>query len=305
MLLRRSSAEVALLVTVAIWSLNFSAVKAGVTAMEPLVFAVVRFSLGAATTVALVRWREGPLRFARADLPALLVAAFFGITLNQLCFVLGLAVTSASNTALLVGTIPIWTALVAVGLRHERLSTHHWLGLAGGLAGVALVVAGTQAPAVAPGAVSLPLLGELLALGTAASWGVYSVLIRPLMARYSAMRLSSFMMTAGTLALVPLAVPGLLRFDPAAVPAEAWLALLYATFLSVTLTNILYFTAIARVGASRAALYTYLEPFLGVLFAVALLSERVSLLQLTGGVVIVAAIAFARPRQVSIAEPGM
>jgi drug/metabolite transporter (DMT)-like permease len=73
----------------------------------------------------------------------------------------------------------------------------------------------------------------------------------------------------------------------------------------VSLTNILYFTAIHRVGASRAALYTYLEPFLGVLFAVVLLGDRVTFPQLAGGAIIVGAVALGRPRRLAVAEPGM
>ena len=69
------------------------------------------------------------------------------------------------------------------------------------------------------------------------------------------------------------------------MPTGAWLGLLYAAILSVTVTNILYFTAIHRIGASRAALFTYMEPFLGVLFAVILLGDAVTLLQLAGGAV--------------------
>jgi drug/metabolite transporter (DMT)-like permease len=58
------------------------------------------------------------------------------------------------------------------------------------------------------------------------------------------------------------------------------------------------------VGASRAALYTYLEPFLSALFAVLLLGDLVTLLQFAGGAIIVTAVAFGRPRQLAVAEPG-
>ena len=74
--------------------------------------------------------------------------------------------------------------------------------------------------------------------------------------------------------------------------------------LNVSVTNILRFTAIHRVGASRTALYTYLEPFLGALFAVLMLGDRVTLLQFAGGAIVVTAVAFGRPRQLAVAEPG-
>jgi drug/metabolite transporter (DMT)-like permease len=297
----RRSAEVALLVTVLIWSLNFVAVKTGVTFIPPLAFSVTRFTLGAAVTLIVAIRLEGRPRFRRVDLPLLVLAALVGITINQAAFVGALRETTASNTALLIGTIPVWTSVLAVLTRQERLAWHHWVGVAIGLLGVALIVFGGSSGS----ADSPTFLGELLALVTAASWAIYSVIIRPLMARYTALSLSSFMMVVGTVALLPFALPELATTDWSAVPGEAWLGLFYAALFSVSLTNILYFTAIGRVGASRAALYTYLEPFLGVMFATLLLRESVTLLQLAGGVVVVAAILVARPKRQSIAEPGI
>ena len=301
---RVSSAELALLVTVVIWSLNFSAVKVGIGEIAPLAFSVVRFTLGAAVTIAIVRWREGPLHFARRDWPLLVAAAIVGITVNQFTFVNALAATTAVNVALLVGTIAVWTSILAVLAGQERLDLRHWAGVLLGFAGVALIVVG--GPSVAGGGLGGgALVGDLLALGVAISWAVYSVLIRPLMQRYSALQLSAFMMTVGTAALVPLAVPQLLAQDWSRVTPLGIGSLLYATFFSVVLTNVLYFTAVHRVGAARASLYTYLEPFLGVLFAVWLLAERVTPVQLAGGIVVVGSVVLARPRQAAIAEPGV
>jgi drug/metabolite transporter (DMT)-like permease len=298
---RRESAELALLLTVVIWSLNFSAVKVGVDAIAPLAFAVARFALGASVTVAVVVWRQGWPRFRRRDLPLLVAAAVTGITINQAAFVGALHATSAANVALLVGTIPIWTAVIAVATRQEHVARSLWLALAVGVVGVSLIVLGGQ-EAVG----GLNTVGELLALATAASWATYSVLIRPLMRRYSALQLSAFMMVAGTLILLPFAVPDLVQQDWSRVSANAWLALLYAAILSVSVTNILYFTAIHRIGASRAALFTYLEPFLGALFAVLLLGESITLPQVVGGLVVLGSIVIGRGRAPEIiAEPGM
>lgn len=297
----RASAEIALFVTVVIWSLNFTAVKVGVGFIPPLAFSVTRFAVGATVTVLVTLRLQGRPHFRRADLPYLLFAAVIGITVNQAAFVGSLHETTASNAALLIGTVPVWTSVIAILGRQERLALHHWIGVAVGLVGVVLIVfGGSRGEAGSP-----TFLGEVLALVTAASWALYTVLIRPLMARYSALSISSFMMVAGTVALVPFALPDLLATSWAAVPGQAWLGLLYAALLSVSLTNILWFTAIGRVGASRAAIYTYLEPFLGVMFATLLIGERATGLQLLGGVVVIAAIVVARPRREAIAEPGI
>jgi drug/metabolite transporter (DMT)-like permease len=84
--------------------------------------------------------------------------------------------------------------------------------------------------------------------------------------------------------LMPLALPALVTEDYGAVTLEGWGALAYAMVLTGVVTNLLYFTAIGRVGPSRAAIFGCLQSFLGVLFPiVVLLTEQVTPVQLAGG----------------------
>lgn len=289
-----------MLLTVVLWSGNFTAVKLGLREIEPLAFTIVRFGLGAVLTLAVVRWREGPLRFARADWPLLGAAALTGITINQITFVGALSTTSAVNVALLIGTITLWTSIFSAVAGQERLDRAHWVGVLVGLVGVVLIVTGAEASTG-----NSSLIGDALALGVAISWGMYSVLLRPLAGRYSALQLSAFVIVVGTALLVPFAIPQLLTQDWSAIGPPAIGGLLYATFIALVLTNFLYFSALQSIGAARASVFIYLEPFLGVLFAVWLLGERVTLVQLLGGVIVVGAVVVARPRQAPIAEPGV
>jgi drug/metabolite transporter (DMT)-like permease len=290
-----------MLLTVVLWSFNFTAVKVGLREIEPLAFTLVRFGLGAIFMLGFVWWREGPPRFERKDWPLLVAAAFSGITINQLAFVGALSTTTAVNVALLIGTIALWTSIFSVVAGQERLDAAHWVGVLVGLAGVALIVTGG-----APSGGETTLLGDALGIGVAMSWAVYSVLLRPLAGRYSPSQLSTFMIVVGTAILAPFALPQLLSQDWSAVDLPGIGGLFYATFISLVLTNILYFSALQQIGAARASVFIYLEPFLGVLFAVWLLRENVTALQLLGGVVVVAAVVLARPRQpAALAEPGV
>jgi drug/metabolite transporter (DMT)-like permease len=81
------------------------------------------------------------------------------------------------------------------------------------------------------------------------------------------------------------------------LPALVWAALAFAVLGPLVITNYLWFTAIERVGPSRATLVTNLQPFLAALFAVALLSEDLTWLQVVGGLAIGAALFLARLRR--------
>jgi drug/metabolite transporter (DMT)-like permease len=288
-------ADLVLLAAISIWSLNFTVMKVGIGEISPLAFPVFRFGLGAIVMALVVRRREGSLRFERRDAGLLLVAGVLGITLNQMSVVFALGLTTAANVALLSATQPIFTAVIATLVGDELLGRRHWLAVLLGMIGVALVVEGGAGAPAAPGTRpgGLP-LGELLALAVSLTAAASSVTIRRLLGRYSPYRILALQMIIGTAFLLPVAARSLASEDYAAVGVVGWGALAYSAVLAGIVTNLLYFTGIGRVGASRAAVYQYLQSFLGVLLAVVLLREPLATLQVVGGLVVVASVVLSR-----------
>ncbi len=287
-----TSADLILLAAVALWGLNYSVVKVGLTEIEPLAFPVVRFGVGGLVLLLILRWRESSVGIERADIGLLALAAVLGITLSQISFVFALMNTSASDTALLAATAPIVTAVLATLVGLERMGRRHWLATVVGLGGALLIVVG----GVSPAHLGTNLLGDGLALGNVVGSSASALPIMPLLRRYSALRVLTWEMLFGTVMLLPVALPSLVSQDYAHVSTTGWAALGYAVIFSGIVTNLLYFTAIGRVGPSRAALYQYVQTFLAVLFAVFLLNEQVTLVQLVGGAIVVGSVVVGRPR---------
>lgn len=287
----RLPADVLLLVTVTFWSFNFTATRYGVThGFEPLTYSVLRFGTGALLFAAFTWLREGSLRVARKDVPLLVLAAVLGIWVNQVAFVYGVKLATAATFALIFGTLPVFVALISRALRLEHLRLRHWAAAAISFTGVALVALGSS------GGLGGSVGGILLGLAAAASWAGYSVAMRPLMQRYSPYRISAFVLLAGCVPLVASAAPSLARQDWSAPNGLAWSSALYGLVFSLLITNIFWFTAIDRVGPARSSLYANLQPFLGAVFALVVLSESMTALQVAGGVVIAAGIVVARFR---------
>ena len=285
----RIPADILLLATVLFWSFNFTVVKYALThGWEPLSYSSVRFAIGAAIFSAATYYRENTLRVRREDVWLLLAAAALGIWLNQVTFSYSVRLTTAATVALIFGTLPIFVALIsrAFGLEHLRL--RHWLATIISFWGVALVAAGST------GDLSGDLGGILLALVAALTWAAYSVAMGPLMRRYSPYRISAFVLMVGSVPLFASAAKQLVEQDWAALSALAWGAFVYSLFFSLVFTNVMWFTAIDRVGAARASLYANLQPFLGAFFALVVLSEEMGALQFAGGLVIGAGILLAR-----------
>ena len=124
-------------------------------------------------------------------------------------------------------------------------------------------------------------------------------MLRPLFGRYSAMRLSTLMILVGAVLMAPFArgAARAARTSPTSARCD-WGALAYSTIFPLVVTNVLYFAALRRVGAARATLFMYLQPFLGALFAALLLGEEIGAIQIVGGVFIVGGVALGRTARV-------
>lgn len=279
-----------LLVTVSIWAFNFTVTRYALThGFQPLAYSSLRFAAAAVVVSGITYGLERSLRLQRRHLLLLGGAAIVGIYVNQIAFSYAIHLTNASTTALVFGSLPILTAAFAHVVGVERLHRRFWIAAAISFAGVALVAAGSS------GGVSGNLLGDILAFVAAATWGIYSVAIVPLLSRYSVWRISAVALLVGSVPALLTALPQLAdqSWDLGAV---VWIGFAFAVLGPLVLTNVLWFTAIDRVGPSRATLVTNLQPFLAALFAVLLLSEELGWLQVLGGVAIGAALLIARRR---------
>jgi drug/metabolite transporter (DMT)-like permease len=285
--------ELMLLTTVSIWAFNITVTRYALThGWHPLAYSSLRYSAGALTFALLTYGMERTFRVGgRRDLVLLLAAAALGVVANQVAFVYAVALTSATTVALVLGTTPIFAGICAFLVGLERLPLRFWVAAVVSFAGVALVAAGSSA-----GGVELHLVGDLLALATAATWAAYSVLIAPLMRRYSPYRISAIVLLAGGVPLLVLGARQIAEQDFAGLGGLAWAAIVFATLGPLVLTNVLWFRSVAAVGPSRATLFANVQPFLAAIIAMLVLGERLGPLQVAGGLAIGAGILLARRR---------
>jgi drug/metabolite transporter (DMT)-like permease len=280
-----------LLGTVLLWALNITVTRYMFQhGWHPLAYGTIRYFAATALFWIFTYRRERSFRIERRDLPLVLVAALM-LFLNQVCFVYALDLTHASTVALLLGSTPVWIGLLTVALRLERLQRSFWAGALVTLGGVAVIAVASGGGSFASG-----LGGDLLAIGLAITWAGYSVAIAPLMRRYSPYRISALVLAAGWLPLALISIPQVAD-QQFSFGWKVWLGFGYAVVGPLFLTNILWFTAIDRVGASRASLFTNLQPFFAVIFALLLLSESLHPLEIVGGLLIFAGIAIERLRR--------
>ncbi|HZN91015.1 MAG TPA: DMT family transporter, partial [Thermoleophilaceae bacterium] len=283
----------ALAATVLLWASAFAAIREAVAAFGWADLSFLRLALAALAlgVVALApgrRWRP-----ARADLPLLGLVALSGMTLYQLLLNAGEITVDAATASLLVGTAPIFTALLAVALLGERLRPAGWAGVGLGFAGAVTIALG------AGGGVSLS-GGAVLVLGAALAQAVFFVAQKALLSRGAEpLGLTAWAMSLGALLTLPLAAaageggPAIAAADAGALAALAFLA-----FGASALGFLTWAGACARIDVSLAAASLYAVPPVAALVAWLLLGELPGASTLAGGAVALTGVALtARSRR--------
>jgi drug/metabolite transporter (DMT)-like permease len=287
---RVSAVDLMLLGTVLLWALNVTATRYALThGFRPLAYGTVRYFAATALFWCFTWQRERSFRIRLADWKLVALAATL-LFANQVCFVVSVHETNASTVALMLGATPVITGVIASLIGLESLARSFWLGAAVAFVGVGLVATGGGGVSGNPG-------GDVLAIFAAVTWAGYSVAIAPLMRRYSPFRISALVLALGWLPLALVSIPQLEQQQWDGFGWPVWLALGYAIIGPLFLTNILWFTAIDRVGPSRATLFTNLQPFFAVLFALVLLSEHLNRWEIVGALAIATGILLERLRR--------
>jgi drug/metabolite transporter (DMT)-like permease len=261
----------------AIWGAAFIFMRVAAPALGPVWTPELRVLLGGLALLAWLR-ATGFDPGLRAHGRAYLVVGSIGIAVPFALYAFAAMHAPASLLAIVNATAPIFGLGWGAALGDERITARKGLGLALGVAGVALLAR--------PGATPGPLVHWAIAAGLGACflYGVVGVLVKRFAKGVSPRAMAAGNQLAAALVLAPL-----LPFFPA--PGEPS-ALVIANVLALALLAsgvafVLYFRLIADVGATRALTVTYLIPAFGVLWGWLFLDETISAAMLGGGALIV------------------
>ena len=281
--------EATLLSTAILLGTNPVAVKYAVGYIPPLPFAALRFVLAGLVLLTILHLLDSKKhRIRRKDFWALAGVGAIGVALNNVAFTFGVSMTSASDTALIVATAPLWGMLLGFVLGLERPKLQGLVGVGLALLGVGVIVYRGL------GASGTSLTGDLLVMGAAACWGSYAVLSLPLLRRYSPLVVATYTMLFGGLAVLPLASLSFLSTDWGAVSAEGWAAAGYSALLVAAFGFTSWQRGVARIGANRMLVYQYVVTLVGVFAGVMLFDEGFGLDKALGAAILLGGVYLAR-----------
>jgi drug/metabolite transporter (DMT)-like permease len=278
-LIKKYFTELSLAFVAVIWALNFTVIKVTLEEIDPFSFNALRYVFAALILVAVTKWRGFKILVKREHIIPLIGVGIVGNLIYQVLFIVGVNLTNAANSAVILGTIPVWIALLAHLFTEEKLSSNKLIGMIFAFLGVALIIFGRNEGFSFN---STNGLGDLIVLASAIAWASYTILSKKYLKLYNSSQYSAFISIVGVIGLLIVGAPSLSKVDLNTISLAGYGGILYSGFLSVGLAYLIWNRGVHKIGAIKTASYQNLVPVLGLIFGVVLLNESLSLIQYVG-----------------------
>ena len=273
-------AHIALLFANIIYALNYGWAKDVMEGgyLEPFAFILIR-AIGATLLFWIVSLFFSE-RVENKDKLKLLLCGIFGVAANQLLFFKGLDQTTRINAAIIMVASPIIVALLSAVLIKEKPSATRIVGILLGLTGACFII--LQGESNNQGA---SLIGNLLIVLNATSYGLYLVLVKPLMKKYSPITVVKWVFTFGLIIVTPF---GLTEIDTIVwkMPNDILLKVGFVVVFTTFFTYLFNIYGVKRVSPTVVSSYIYLQPILTSIIAAFSGTETITIMMAISSIII-------------------
>jgi len=277
----------AVIVAATLWGGSIVAQKLALSGFSAVEASVLRDSGGLAILLATWWWQEGALaRLTPRDLRILGLLGL-GVLGNHLLILIGLKYVSGAVAGVIIGSLPVVTALSSALFIQDVPLRSVWVGSLLSFLGVAVVsVAGFKA------AGEQPLLGGFLVFLGVASWAFYSIGSRTIMERLSALTVNWTTLLVATVLQVPLLWTDqkMLQSGISSASPSDWFALGYLVLFATAVAQQAWLFGVKGIGPSRASVLGNLTPVAAIVLSALILKESVGAIEILGIILILAGV---------------
>ena len=297
MKLHNASGNFAAFIAAGLFGASVVATRVAVQEIPPLNLAVLRFGQGGLILfLCILIGARDLLKVKWHDLPFLVLLGAILFSIFPVTFNISLRFTEASRGALMLATMPIWSACIARVARKERLILRQVAGILLTFAGVGIVLAerglrwqGTL----------LSLGGDGLMLLTALCGAIYGVLAQRMLARYSALTVTMYAMLFGTFLLFPAALVEGLPQAFVRIDGKVAVLILFLGIFGGALGYFFWTFALTRLTPTQVAVYVNVNPIVAIILGAVLLAEKLTGVFVVGFVAVVVGVLFVNwPRRI-------
>jgi drug/metabolite transporter (DMT)-like permease len=231
----------------------------------------------------LYRFRQGLWRRIRGNWKHFSLLGLTGVTFYHVFQNYGLSFTTAANASLIISANPILLTVFDRIKNQESVNRHQVMGIALAFFGVILVIRPLN---LAPNTVGI--IGDILTIGSAGSWALYSVYSRNMVANYGAEQVTWIAILFGTVYLFPITF----LLESPQIPPSLWIwtLLLVVSYLCSGLAYLLWSKTLEELSPTRAGVFLYFLPVVSVSLATMVLGEYVDYLFLMGASLVLAGV---------------
>ena len=207
------------------------------------------------------------------DMGRLILCGFLGATANQLLFFNGLNLTSPIDASIIMTSTPVLVLIFSFFLLKEKVTPNKLLGTAiAGFGAVLLIVYGNNVGGTSS------FIGNLFIFLNASSYGLYLVIIKPLMKKYHAITIISWVFLFGFIFMLPFGFGDFMSTDFKSFNLNTYLVIAFVVVFTTFFAYLFNIYALKHVSPSVSSSYIYLQPAIGFImvsiYAYALMQEQ-------------------------------
>jgi len=274
--------------SITFWGVSFVSTKAVLDKLDPFTLLVIRFGIGALFLLCLLLLLKEKLKINPAYIPHLIVLGILGVFIHQVIQASALLTIDASSAGWMISLSPIFTVILSMIFLNEKMTVLKAIGMILALFGVLMITTGGSEKTFEP-ALNI---GYLLMLLSTLNWAVYSVLLKKLNIPLSPLVITFYMSLLGFVLTIPFLIRNKGWEAVSHLQAGEWAHLL---FLGVFVSGVAYWywaKALHVLEASQVSVFLYLEPVATLIAAVLLLNEKIILISVVGGIIIIIGVIF-------------
>lgn len=269
-------------------ALCFPITRYGTQFIEPFTFAFYRFVISSIVLLAIVLSGKRRPPIERRDYWRIILLAILIIPFNQTFYMFGQSLTAAGHGAFLFATSPVWIFLLAIIHLKEKLLWQRMVGIVVAFAGVvAIMSSGSMEFGIEY------LWGDLIILVAVLAWSYYTIIGKPLVEKYGALRITAYALATGSALYFPFGLYRALVFDYSRATPGAWGAVAFMALGMSVLLYVLWYWVLKYMDASRLAIWHNLFPVISVIVAYFALGEPLTTAFVLGGIVVLVGVIIA------------
>lgn len=278
----KTKAHISLIAANLIYGANFTIAKEIMPSyIKPFGFIVLRV-ISVLLLFFAVQFFYQKEKVERKDMFKLLLCGLFGVAVNQLMFFKGLSITTPINAALMITTIPIMVLIMASILIREKITGSKIVGIILGATGASIIILFGKKMSFGLDT----LWGDVFVFINSVSYGIYMIIVKPLMHKYSSVTVMKWIFFYGFIFVLPFGYQEFSEIQWLTFSPKAWLSTLYVVVFATLLAYLLYNFAVKTLTPSIASMYVYLQPVFATTIAIIFRGDHLTLLHIISTILI-------------------